>query len=66
LATSYEVYINYVGFATEALSLTLVPLLVQFAWYDGYFGQGALAGEAFEYQLTTLISMPFFFIVTPG
>ena len=64
--TSYQVYMNYAGFASTTLSIILAPLVVQYAWRGRYFGSLAVVGIATEYQLSTVLTVPLLFVVSPA
>lgn len=65
LLTSYEVYKNYAGFAGTALSIIIAPIAVNYWFKDTYFGTQAIVGSAFDYQLTTLVTIPILMTVGP-
>ncbi len=65
LVTAYEVYINYAGFAANALSIIVAPVIVNY-WFKGiYFGSSSLVGEVFQYQMSATLTIPFLMIVAP-
>lgn len=57
---------NYAGFASTTLSIILAPLVVQYAWRGQYFGSLAVVGIAIDYQMSTVITLPILFIISPA